>query len=131
MFVIAVIPAAAFGIGLMLIPNSPRWLVARGHVDQARTVMKRLRAPELVERELSEIQQSAAQQKGHWSELLSPYLRVVMIVGVGLAIAQQITSINTIIYYGPTIFKFFGMSSSSVAILASVGVGVVNLISGL
>jgi SP family galactose:H+ symporter-like MFS transporter len=54
-----------------------------------------------------------------------------MIVGVGLAIAQQITGINTIIYYGPTFFKFAGMSSSSVAILASVGVGVVNLISGL
>jgi len=128
MFALAVIPAAAFGIGLLLIPNSPRWLVGRGHVDQARTVMKRLRPPEEVEGELSEIQQSAAQQKGHWSELLSPYLRVAMIVGVGLAIAQQITGINTIIYYGPTIFKFAGMSSSSVAILASVGVGVVNVV---
>ncbi|MGA2443239.1 MAG: sugar porter family MFS transporter [Tepidisphaeraceae bacterium] len=128
MFAFAVIPAAAFGIGLMFIPNSPRWLVGRGHMDQARTVMKRLRAPELVEGELSEIQRSAAQQKGHWSELFSPYLRVAMIVGVGLAIAQQITGINTIIYYGPTIFKFAGMSSSSVAILASVGVGVINVV---
>jgi MFS family permease len=48
-------------------------------------------------------------------------------VGVGLAIAQQITGINTVIYYAPTIFKFAGLSSASVAILASVGVGVVNV----
>ncbi len=51
-----------------------------------------------------------------------------MIVGVGLAVAQQITGINTVIYYAPTIFGFAGMTSASVAILASVGVGVVNVI---
>jgi SP family galactose:H+ symporter-like MFS transporter len=128
MFAMAVIPATAFGIGLMLIPNSPRWLVSREHIDQARAVMKRLRSPEQVESELSEIKHSAEQQKGHWSELFSPYLHVAMIVGIGLAIAQQITGINTIIYYGPTIFKFAGLSSSSVAILASVGVGIINVV---
>jgi len=128
MFALAVIPAAAFGIGLMFIPNSPRWLVGRGRADQARAVLKRIRGPEQVEGELSEIQHSVAQQKGHWSELLSPLLRPAMIVGVGLAIAQQITGINTVIYYAPTIFKFAGLSSASVAILASVGVGIVNLV---
>jgi SP family galactose:H+ symporter-like MFS transporter len=128
MFALAVIPAAAFGIGLMFIPNSPRWLIGRGHADQARAVLKRIRGPEQVEGELTEIQHSVAQQKGHWSELLSPLLRPVMIVGVGLAITQQITGINTVIYYAPTIFKFAGLSSASVAILASVGVGVVNLV---
>ena len=51
-----------------------------------------------------------------------------MIVGIGLAIAQQITGINTVIYYAPTIFKFAGLSSASAAILASVGVGVVNVV---
>ena len=128
MFALSVIPAAAFGIGLMFIPNSPRWLVGRGQVDQARAVLKRIRGPEQVEGELSEIQHAVAQQKGHWSELLSPLLRPAMIVGVGLAIAQQITGINTVIYYAPTIFKFAGLSSASVAILASVGVGVVNVV---
>ena len=51
-----------------------------------------------------------------------------MIVGVGLAIAQQVTGINTVIYYAPTILKFAGMSSAPSAILASVGVGVVNVV---
>jgi SP family galactose:H+ symporter-like MFS transporter len=128
MFALAVIPAAAFGIGLMFIPNSPRWLTARGQADKARVVLKQIRDPEKVEGELGEIQDSVKQQKGHWSELVSPLLRMAMIVGVGLAIAQQLTGINTVIYYAPTIFKFAGFSSSSVAILASVGVGVVNLV---
>jgi SP family galactose:H+ symporter-like MFS transporter len=127
MFALAVTPAAAFGIGLMFIPDSPRWLVARGHADQALAVLKRIRGPAQADGELSTIQQSVAQQKGHWSELLSPQIRPAMIVGIGLAVAQQITGINTVIYYAPTIFKFAGLSSSSVAILASVGVGVVNV----
>lgn len=128
MFALAVIPAAMFGIGLLFIPNSPRWLVGRGHADRARAVLKRIRGPDQVDGELREIQRSVAQQKGDWSELLSPLLRPAMVVGVGLAIAQQVTGINTVIYYAPTIFKFAGMSSASVAILASVGVGGVNVV---
>jgi sugar porter (SP) family MFS transporter len=128
MFALAVIPAAAFGIGLLFIPTSPRWLVTRGHLDKARDVLKQIRSPEQVEGELNEIQKSAGQQKANWSELLSPLLRMAMIVGVGLALLQQITGINTVIYYAPTIFKFAGLSSASVAILASVGVGLVNVI---
>jgi sugar porter (SP) family MFS transporter len=77
--------------------------------------------------ELARIQDSAAKQQGDWLDLLSPRLRPAMIVGVGLAIAQQVTGINTVIYYAPTIFKFAGLSSASVAILAGVGVGIVNL----
>jgi sugar porter (SP) family MFS transporter len=128
MFAMAVIPAAAFGIGLIFIPDSPRWLAARGKLDQARDVLKQIRTPREVEGEISEIEQSVAKQEGHWSELLGASLRPAMIVGVGLAIAQQITGINTVIYYAPTIFKFAGLSSASVAILASVGVGIVNVV---
>ena len=128
MFALAAIPAGAFAIGLLFIPNSPRWLAARGRADQARAVLKRIRDPEQVEGELAEILNSVAQQKGNWSELLGKPLRMAMIVGIGLAIAQQITGINTVIYYAPTIFKFAGLSSASVAILASVGVGVVNVL---
>jgi len=128
MFALAVIPAAAFGIGLFFIPDSPRWLAGRGHLDQAREVLKKIRSPEQMESEVNEIQSSVSQQKGDWSELFSKLLRSAMVVGIGLAIAQQITGINTVIYYAPTIFKFAGLSSASAAILASVGVGVINVV---
>ena len=75
-------------------------------------MLKRIRDPEQVEGELAEILRSVAQQKGNWSELLRPLLRPAMTVGFGLAIAQQITGINTVIYYAPTIFKFAGLSSA-------------------
>ena len=81
-----------------------------------------------MESEVKEIQSSVSQQKGDWSELFTKLLRSAMIVGIGLAIAQQITGINTVIYYAPTIFKFAGLSSASAAILASVGVGVINVV---
>jgi sugar porter (SP) family MFS transporter len=128
MFALAAVPTSAFAVGLMLIPDSPRWLAARGHLDRAKDVLERIRSPEQAAVELKVFQHSVAQQKGRWSELLSPLLRPAMIVGVGLAIAQQITGINTIIYYAPTIFRFAGFASASAAILASVGIGIVNVV---
>jgi sugar porter (SP) family MFS transporter len=128
MFAVAALPAAAFAVGLVFIPDSPRWLASRGHMDLAESTLKRIRPPNKVNEELDEIRKSASRPKGNWSELLGVKLRPAMIVGVGLAIAQQITGINTVIYYAPTIFKFAGLSSASVAILASVGVGMVNVI---
>ena len=127
MFAVAAVPASAFGIGLIFIPDSPRWLAGRGNADKARSVLKTIRNQEQVAGELADIQASLGQQKADWSELFNPVLRSAMIVGIGLAIAQQITGINTVIYYAPTIFGFAGLSSSSAAILASVGVGVVNV----
>ena len=128
MFALAAVPATLFATGLMFIPDSPRWLAGRGHLDQALAVLHRIRSPEQASLEIKDIKHSVAQQKGRWSELLTPYLRPAIIVGVGLAIAQQVTGINTVIYYAPTIFKFAGLTSASAAILASVGVGLVNVL---
>jgi sugar porter (SP) family MFS transporter len=128
MFACAIVPAMAFGAGLFFIPDSPRWLAGRGDIDQARAVLKRIRSADEVEPELTAIQDSVSKQKANWSELLTPLVRPALIVGVVLAIAQQVTGINTVIYYAPTILKFAGFSSSSVAILASVGIGTVTVV---
>lgn len=128
MFGLAMIPAAVLGIGMLFAPESPRWLVSRALPDQARTVLKRIRGTADVDDEFREIQTSPGQHGGRWFELMSPLVRPALSVGIGLAIFQQVTGINTVIYYAPTIFQFAGFESASVAILATVGVGVVNVL---
>lgn len=130
MFGIAIVPAAIFGLGMAFLPESPRWLVQRGHRDVARSVLARIRGTTDVESELREVERGVAQshESGRLSDLLAPSLRPALIVGIGLAIFQQITGINTVIYYAPVIMQTAGISSASGAILATAGVGVVNVL---
>jgi MFS transporter, SP family, galactose:H+ symporter len=130
MFGLAVIPAAAFAIGMYFLPESPRWLVRHGEPARARAILARIRATSDVDAELKEIEQSFArsQEHGNWRDLLSPSLRPALMVGIGLAIFQQITGINTVIYYAPLIIQSAGVSSASGAILATAGIGVVNVL---
>jgi len=79
--------------------------------------------------EIEEIKLSLAQQteSGRWTDLLRRQVRPALLVGLGLAGFQQITGINTVIYYAPKILQAAGFNSASGAILATVGVGVVNV----
>src|SRR3984893_818157 len=101
MFGLAAIPAIILLIGLFFVPESPRWFVNRGLRDQARAVLLRVRKSSEVDSELTEIEASLSQQQGGWRELLSPGLRPALIIGIGLAVFQQFTGINTVIYYAP------------------------------
>jgi sugar porter (SP) family MFS transporter len=83
--------------------------------------------PAAIDAELKEIEEGLDSKPAAWRELLAPTVRAALVVGVGLAVLQQVTGINTVIYYAPTIFEFTGIDSSSAAILASAGVGVVNV----
>jgi sugar porter (SP) family MFS transporter len=67
-------------------------------------------------------------QEGSWRDLLRPDVRKALAIGIGLAVLQQITGINTVIYYGPQIFKLAGFSSDAVALLATIGVGAINVL---
>ena len=122
MFGLAALPSIGLVIGMWWLPDSPRWLISRSKVDEARKVLKRARTTADVEPEIKDIQHAMAQQgKGGMAGLLQPSLRMPMIVGLGLATFQQITGINTVIYYAPTIFKFAGISGAGPAILAGAG----------
>ena len=124
------VPAFALGIGMIRMPQSPRWLVMTGDDYEARAVLARIRSgdPTTIEHELLEIKESlGVERPGAWSELLTPVIRAALFVGVGMAILQQVTGINTVIYYAPTIVQFTGVNSSASAILAAVGVGIVNV----
>src|SRR5207248_150809 len=123
------IGALAIGTGMFILPEAPRWLIRGGHHDVAHRVLVRIRELGDVNAEIEEIKASLAQQTegGHWTDLLRRQVRPALVVGLGLAVFQQVTGINTVIYYAPKILQTAGFNSASGAILATVGVGVVNV----
>jgi sugar porter (SP) family MFS transporter len=123
------VPALALAFGMLRMPQSPRWLVMSGDDFSARATLAKIRVndPDTIDRELEEIKGSLDEKPGAWGELLQPVVKAALVVGVGLAILQQVTGINTVIYYAPTIIEFTGVDSSAGSILAAVGVGVINV----
>jgi len=130
MFGLAIIPAVVFGLGMIFLPESPRWLVKQGKIGDARGVLQKIRSTPRVEDELSEIERSLelTTEQGRLSDLLHPSLRAALIVGLGLAVFQQVTGINTVIYYAPIIIQTAGIPSASAAILTTAGIGLVNVL---
>lgn len=127
---LAVVPGAILGLGMIRMPESPRWLAEHGQSDLARQVLARIRGGKNIDSEWREIQETLAEgeERGRFSDLFSPSVRAALTIGIGLAIFQQVTGINTVIYYAPIIVQSAGISTASGAILATAGIGLVNVI---
>ncbi len=123
------VPAFFLFAGMLKMPQSPRWLVMAGRDFEARAVLARIRSgdPDTIEQEIVDIKGEVSAKPGTWRDLRQPVVKAALVVGVGLAILQQVSGINTVIYYAPTIVQFTGVESSAAAILASVAVGIVNV----
>jgi sugar porter (SP) family MFS transporter len=128
MFAIGLIPAIILLVGIALMPNSPRWLVFKHQFEKATKVLQRVRGKEDVGPEVREIQKAIKTQSKGLGLLRTSAVKYPLIVGLSLAIFQQITGVNTIIYYAPTIFQFAGLDSATAAIAATTGVGLANFI---
>ena len=126
---VAVIPGAALVFGMLPMPESPRWLVKHGRTADARAALGRVRQAQDVDAELREIAADISQDRpAAWRELASLDLRPALVVGIGLAVFQQVTGINTIIYYAPQIFQAAGFGTATTALAATIGIGVVNVL---
>jgi SP family galactose:H+ symporter-like MFS transporter len=128
MFAFGVIPAVALELGIAVLPESPRWLLLHDHKQQALEVLSRIRKTNEITAEVADILEHTESGHGKLADLLSPVVRRVLFCGVALAIIQQITGINTVIYYAPTIFQQAGFHSAEGAIIATAGVGLVNVL---
>jgi len=129
MFAFAVIPSLGLFIGLFFVPESPRWLTEQKRASDALDVLKRIEGPD-AESQLEAIKKSVLTEAGTFSDLLAPALRRPLLLTVALAILQQITGINTVLFYGSMIWeRQLGGSSHSTAIGANVTIGLINFLS--
>ena len=128
MFVVMCIPSVIFLLLLINVPESPRWLVEVNRQTEARNILYTVRPKPAADKELSDIENARTRAKTASVSLLHPSVRIPLIIGIVLAVLQQFSGINAIIYYGPNIFQSAGLDSSN-ALIFQVIIGTVNFLS--
>jgi MFS transporter, SP family, arabinose:H+ symporter len=126
MFASLAIPSVVFGVLLLFVPESPRWLMKSGRRDAAQRVLVRVGGQENARREMAQIHAALQEEEGRWSELFTTGYARALIVGTLLAVFSQIGGINAIMYFAPEIFRTAGSGTES-AFMQTVIVGLVNL----
>jgi SP family arabinose:H+ symporter-like MFS transporter len=127
MYGMGAVPSVLFFLLLLGVPESPRWLVKNGREDEARTVLTRADTAEAAAKGIREIKETMALEEGSFREIFRPAFRRPLLIAVILAVFQQITGINAILYYAPRIFEGAGFARIS-AIGQSAIVGLVNML---
>src|SRR5690606_1304169 len=127
MFGAEMIPAGLFFLILFCVPESPRWLAKESLDERAFTILARVAGRDTASREMAEIHESLAIEQGTIRDLLRPGLRTALLVGVMLSVFGQLSGVNIVVYYGPSILAAAGFEDTA-RLLAQVGVGLINLI---
>jgi sugar porter (SP) family MFS transporter len=128
MFASQALPALLFGLCLFAVPETPRWLVGRKRMSAAAAILIKTIGSAAVPTELALIEKSFGPSAGaSLDELFDPAYRRVLGMGILIAVFQQVTGINAILYYAPTIFAKTGLDTSS-SLLQTLALGGVNLL---
>lgn len=125
MFGSQAVPVALLIVGLLLVPESPRWLAARNRLAKALAVLTKINGRQRAEQELDEIKTElsrSAMDDGSFRELWKPGIRQALIIGIVIMVFSQINGVNMILLYAPTIMTEVGISFGSNAILSSIPV---------
>ena len=127
MFASGALPAMLFLVALFFVPESPRWLTKQGREHEALAVLSRVAGPAQAELEMKDIKETIAQEGGSFADLLRPGVKVALGIAVVLAVLQQVTGINAVLYYAPKIFESAEVSATR-ALLQTIALQVVNLL---
>ncbi|SPJ34289.1 sugar porter family MFS transporter [Kushneria phyllosphaerae] len=132
MFGVLMIPAAMLFIGVLMVPNSPRWLASRDRFDEAREVLTKLRSSKTeIDYEMGEIEESInAKQKSRGFQMFkeNPNFRRSVMLGICLQLVQQFTGMNAIMYFAPQIFQMSGFEGTAAQLWSTVATGLVNVL---
>jgi MFS family permease len=126
------IPAFLYFIFLFFVPQSPRWLIMKGRFSEALDIMKTVGDEKVAEKVVAEIQESvlldsAPKEKISIKELFVPSMKLVMTIGIGIAILQQIVGINCVFFYAPMIFEQSGIGTDA-SFIQAILVGLINVV---
>jgi len=125
------VPALLYFLALFFVPESPRWLVMQERSEEALLVLNRSSGPEQAATDLSEIHKAlemeAREEKGGIGDLFKPAMKLVLAIGITIAVLQQITGINSVFFYAPMIFEQSGLGTNA-AFMQAILVGLVNLV---
>lgn len=134
MLAVCALPAIFLFVGMLRMPESPRWLLSKGRHGEAFEVLKQVRTEDRARAELAEVEHLAEEEAeahlGGWKDLNLAWVRRLLIAGVGLAIAQQCTGINSVMYYGTQLLQNAGFGGQA-AIVANILPGVSSVIGSI
>ncbi|MCM3189447.1 sugar porter family MFS transporter [Bacillus subtilis] len=131
MLVIAALPAIALWIGVAILPESPRWLASKGRQTDALQVLKKIRKNSIAQKELNDIttyiEEEKKTEKIQFKDLRIPWIRRIVILGIGIGVISQFTGINSIMYYGTKILQSSGFETKA-ALIGNVANGFIAVI---
>ncbi|PNH85142.1 sugar porter family MFS transporter [Arthrobacter sp. AFG20] len=134
MLAVAAVPAVALFVGMLRMPESPRWLISQGRTQEALAVLKTVRSSDRAEAEMADVKHLADEEKemnlSGWGALKNKWILRILLVGIGLGVAQQLTGINSIMYYGQSVLVEAGFDSRA-ALIANIAPGVIAVVGGV